>query len=229
MSSSNPIDLADHDLAALQEARDLLGRARQAAATLAQWTPEEAKRVAKEVAAALLPRAEFYAEWAVRESRIGKVADKIAKNQLACTLTPTAWDNVALGGVRTGLFSADDALAAKLSSAGEQAQDLCWRMPLDDEYGEGLKSNFADMGNVAGRSGGAISAAKFLQKFTGDLCWAHLDIAGTAWKSGAAKGSTGRPVPLLLQYVLNEAAIGQAAAPVADKAEKSAKAKKSQG
>ena len=136
---------------------------------------------------------------------------------------------VALGGVRTGLFSADDALAAKLSSAGEQAQDLCWRMPLDDEYGEGLKSNFADMGNVAGRSGGAISAAKFLQKFTGDLCWAHLDIAGTAWKSGAAKGSTGRPVPLLLQYVLNEAAIRQAAAPVADKAEKPAKAKKSQG
>jgi acyl-CoA reductase-like NAD-dependent aldehyde dehydrogenase len=84
----------------LQEARDLLGRARQAAATLALWTPEEGKRVAKEVAAALLPRAEFYAEWAVRESRIGKVADKIAKNQIACTLTPTAWDNVALGGVR---------------------------------------------------------------------------------------------------------------------------------
>jgi len=100
MSSLNPIDLADHDLAALQEARDLLGRAKQAAATLALWTPEEAKRVAKEVAAALLPRAEFYAEWAVRESRIGKVADKIAKNQIACTLTPTAWDNVALGGVR---------------------------------------------------------------------------------------------------------------------------------
>ena len=100
MSSSNPIDLADHDLVALQEVRDLLGRARQAAATLVLWTPEEAKRVAKEVAAALLPRAEFYAEWAVRESRIGKVADKVAKNQIACTLTPTAWDNVALGGVR---------------------------------------------------------------------------------------------------------------------------------
>ena len=112
---------------------------------------------------------------------------------------------VALGGVRSGLFSADDALAAKLSSAGEQSQDLCWRMPLDDEYAEGLKSNFADMGNVAGRTGGAISAAKFLQKFTADLCWAHLDIAGTAWKSGAAKGATGRPVPLLLQYLLNEA------------------------
>ncbi|MFM8692792.1 MAG: aldehyde dehydrogenase family protein [Limnohabitans sp.] len=100
MSSTNPIELADHDLAALQEARGLLGRAQKAAAVLAQWTPEEAKRVAKEVAAALLPRAEFYAEWAVRESRIGKVADKIAKNQIACTLTPNAWDKVALGGVR---------------------------------------------------------------------------------------------------------------------------------
>jgi len=113
---------------------------------------------------------------------------------------------VALGGVRSGLFSSDDALAAKLSEAGEQTQDPCWRMPLDDEYAEGLKSNFADMANVAGRAGGAISAAKFLQKFTAEFPWAHLDIAGTAWKSGAAKGSTGRPVPLLLQYVLNEAA-----------------------
>ncbi len=100
MSSIRSTDLADHDLAALQEARDLLGRARQAATVLAGWTPEEAKHVAKTVAAALLPRAAFYAEWAVRESRIGKVADKIAKNQLACTLTPSAWDNVALGGVR---------------------------------------------------------------------------------------------------------------------------------
>ena len=100
MSSSAPIHLADHDLAALQEARDLLANARQAAAELVNWTPEQAKQVAKQVAAALLPRAEFYAEWAVRESRIGKVADKIAKNQIACTLTPTAWDNVALGGVR---------------------------------------------------------------------------------------------------------------------------------
>jgi leucyl aminopeptidase len=136
---------------------------------------------------------------------------------------------VALGAVRTGLFSADDALAAKLSSAGEQAQDLCWRMPLDDEYAEGLKSNFADMGNVAGRSGGAISAAKFLQKFTANLRWAHLDIAGTAWKSGAAKGATGRPVSLLVQYVLNEAALLQAVPVGAGKAEKAPKPKKSAG
>jgi len=100
MSSSKSIHLADHDLAALQEARVLLANAQHAAAVLARWTPEEAKRVARQVAAALLPRAEFYAEWAVRECRIGKVTDKIAKNELACTLTPTAWDNVALGGVR---------------------------------------------------------------------------------------------------------------------------------
>jgi leucyl aminopeptidase len=113
---------------------------------------------------------------------------------------------IALGAVRSGLFSAHDDIAAALQQAGESALDPCWRMPLDDEYAEGLKSNFADMGNVAGRAGGSITAAKFLQKFTADLPWAHLDIAGTAWKSGAAKGSTGRPVPLLLQYLLDEAA-----------------------
>ena len=116
---------------------------------------------------------------------------------------------VALGGVRSGMFSADDALAAALQAAGESALDPCWRLPLDDEYGEGLKSNFADMANVAGRAGGAITAAKFLQRFTAKMPWAHLDIAGTAWKSGAAKGATGRPVGLLLDYVL-----AQAAAPV---------------
>jgi len=114
---------------------------------------------------------------------------------------------IALGAVRSGLFSARDELAQALAKAGDQSLDLCWRMPLDDEYAEGLKSNFADMGNVAGRAGGAITAAKFLQKFTADLPWAHLDIAGTAWKSGTAKGSTGRPVPLLLQYLLNEATV----------------------
>jgi len=77
-------------------------------------------------------------------------------------------------------------------------------MPLDDDYADGLKSNFADMGNVAGRAGGSITAAKFLQKFVGDMPWAHLDIAGTAWKGGAAKGSTGRPVGLLVHYVLEQ-------------------------
>lgn len=119
---------------------------------------------------------------------------------------------IALGAVRSGLFSTRDDIATALQKAGETALDPCWRMPLDDEYGEGLKSNFADMGNVAGRAAGAITAAKFLQKFTAELPWAHLDIAGTAWKGGAAKGSTGRPVPLLLQYVLDVAATPRGAA-----------------
>ena len=110
---------------------------------------------------------------------------------------------IALGAVRSGLFSANDDLANALLKAGESSGDPCWRMPLDDEYGEGLKSNFADMANVAGRAAGSVTAAKFLQKFTAKYPWAHLDIAGTAWKSGAVKGSTGRPVLLLLNYLLN--------------------------
>lgn len=123
---------------------------------------------------------------------------------------------IALGGVRSGLFSPEDELAQHLSEAGAAALDPCWRMPLDDEYAEGLKSNFADMGNVGGRSAGAVTAAKFLQKFTQGLCWAHLDIAGVAWKSGTAKGATGRPVPLLVQYLLDEAARIHAQAPAKD-------------
>ncbi len=112
---------------------------------------------------------------------------------------------VALGHVRSGLFSADDTLAAALHDAGQAALDPCWRMPLDDEYDEGLKSNFADMANVAGRAGGAITAAMFLKRFTAKFNWAHLDVAGTAWKSGTAKGATGRPVGLLTHYVLAQA------------------------
>lgn len=113
---------------------------------------------------------------------------------------------IALGAVRSGLFTADDALAHALMVAGEQSEDLCWRMPLDDEYAEGLKSKFADMANVGGRAAGAITAAKFLQKFSAKMPWAHLDIAGTAWRSGAQKGATGRPVALLLEYLLTQAA-----------------------
>lgn len=109
---------------------------------------------------------------------------------------------IALGGVRSGLFSPSDVLAQQLQAAGDVAQDLCWRMPLDEDYAEGLKSNFADVANVAGRAGGAITAAKFLQRFADKFPWAHLDIAGTAWKSGAAKGATGRPVGLLLEFLL---------------------------
>jgi leucyl aminopeptidase len=109
---------------------------------------------------------------------------------------------VALGAVRSGLFSTDDSLASALLSAGEHSSDLCWRMPLDEDYSEGLKSNFADVANVGGRAGGAVTAAKFLQRFTTKYSWAHLDIAGSAWKSGANKGATGRPVPLLLAYLM---------------------------
>lgn len=112
---------------------------------------------------------------------------------------------VALGGVRSALFTAQEDLGHALMAAAEVSQDLCWRMPLDDEYAEGLKSSFADVANVAGRTGGAISAAKFLQRFTEKFPWAHLDIAGTAWKSGGAKGGTGRPVGLLVEYLMAQA------------------------
>ena len=112
---------------------------------------------------------------------------------------------VALGAVHSGMFSPDDALAADLLAAGHAALDTCWRMPLDDAYDEGLKSNFADMANIGGRPGGAITAAMFLKRFTAKLRWAHLDIAATAWKSGAAKGATGRPVGLLTHWVMAHA------------------------
>jgi leucyl aminopeptidase len=112
---------------------------------------------------------------------------------------------IALGHHRSGLFSSDDGLAAELLAAGDAALDPAWRMPLDDEYDEALKSNFADMANVGPRAGGAITAAMFLRRFTAKLRWAHLDVAGTAWRSGANKGATGRPVPLLSQWVMSRA------------------------
>ena len=112
---------------------------------------------------------------------------------------------IALGHYRSGLFSPDEALAAELLTAGDAALDPAWRMPLDDEYDEALKSSYADMANVGPRAGGAITAAMFLKRFAAKLRWAHLDIAGTAWKSGPAKGATGRPVPLLTHFVLARA------------------------
>jgi leucyl aminopeptidase len=110
---------------------------------------------------------------------------------------------IALGHLRSGMYATDDALAHALFQAGESAMDPCWRMPLDDEYAEGLKSNFADVANVADRAAGSVTAAKFLHRFATRFPWAHLDIAGTAWKSGASKGATGRPVGLLLNYLLD--------------------------
>ncbi|RKP44830.1 leucyl aminopeptidase [Trinickia fusca] len=112
---------------------------------------------------------------------------------------------IALGHHNSGLFSKDDALAGELLDASREASDPAWRMPLDDEYQEQLKSNFADMANIGGRPGGSVTAACFLSRFTESYSWAHLDIAGTAWKGGAAKGATGRPVPLLTQFLIDRA------------------------
>jgi leucyl aminopeptidase len=113
---------------------------------------------------------------------------------------------IALGHHHAGLYASDDGLADELLSASRAALDPCWRMPLDDEYGDALKSHFADVANVGARAGGSITAAKFLQRFAGAYPWAHLDVAGVAHKSGAAKGATGRPVGLLTHFVLARAA-----------------------
>ena len=112
---------------------------------------------------------------------------------------------IALGHVASGLFSNEDQLAQELLTAGEQAHDRAWQLPLWEDYQPLLDSNFADMQNIGGRAGGTITAACFLSRFTKDYRWAHLDIAGTAWKSGKDKGATGRPVPLLTQYLINRA------------------------
>ena len=114
---------------------------------------------------------------------------------------------VALGNHNTGLFTrhddAHDSLADELLAAGKTAGDTAWRMPIEEAYNEQLKSNFADMANIGTPGGGSITAAAFLERFTKQYTWAHLDIAGTAWKSGAAKGATGRPVPLLTTFLQN--------------------------
>ncbi len=111
---------------------------------------------------------------------------------------------IALGSHASGLFSNDDGLATDLTAAGEYVGDRAWRLPIWDDYQSALKSNFADMANVGGREAGSIVAACFLSRFAKQVPWAHLDIAGTAFTGGAAKGASGRPVPLLFQYVLNQ-------------------------
>jgi leucyl aminopeptidase len=108
---------------------------------------------------------------------------------------------IALGNVATGVFSNTDSLANEVLRAGDVAWDRAWHMPLWDDYQEQLKSNFADFPNIGSRAGGSITAACFLSRFTKAYPWAHLDIAGTAWKSGAEKGATGRPVPLLVHFL----------------------------
>ena len=112
---------------------------------------------------------------------------------------------IALGHHNTGLLGNDDDLADELLSAGRDAMDTAWRLPISEEYDKQLDSNFADMGNIGGRDAGTITAACFLARFVKDTPWAHLDIAGTAWTSGKAKGATGRPVPLLMNWLLKRA------------------------
>ena len=112
---------------------------------------------------------------------------------------------VALGSVVSGLFANNDALARELLDAGQNAYDRAWQLPLWDDYQEQLKSNFADMANIGTRMGGAITAACFLARYTGKYEWAHLDVAGTAYRGGEKKGSTGRPVPLLTHFLLGRA------------------------
>jgi leucyl aminopeptidase len=108
---------------------------------------------------------------------------------------------IALGSHAAGLLSNDDELADELLAAGVTAGDRAWHLPLWDEYQKQLDSNFADMANIGGREAGTITAACFLSRFTGDYRWAHIDIAGVAWKQGKEKGATGRPVPLLTRFL----------------------------
>ena len=112
---------------------------------------------------------------------------------------------VALGRIPSGLLGNSDALCNDLLAASEIANDSLWRLPLWEEYQEQLKSNFADLANIGGKDAGTITAACFLSQFEESFNWAHLDIAGTAWRTGNNKGATGRPVPLLSQYLLNRA------------------------
>lgn len=112
---------------------------------------------------------------------------------------------VALGSVNTGMYANKQEVADALKAAGKDAADKLWQMPLDEEYQQQLDSNFADIGNIGGPEAGSVTAACFLSRFTESYPWAHLDIAGTAWTGGAAKGASGRPVGLLTQYLLNKA------------------------
>ena len=115
---------------------------------------------------------------------------------------------IALGKHATGLMSTHNPLAHELLNASEQASDRAWRLPLWDDYQEQLESPFADMANIGGRPAGSITAGCFLSRFTKKYNWAHLDIAGTAWRSGKNKGATGRPVPMLAQFLMNRAGLG---------------------
>ena len=112
---------------------------------------------------------------------------------------------IALGAHASGLLANNDTLAREIANAGKYTYDRAWQLPLWDEYQKQLDSNFADMANIGGREAGTITGACFLARYAKNFKWAHLDIAGTAWKTGKEKGSTGRPVPLLVQFLINRA------------------------
>jgi leucyl aminopeptidase len=132
-------------------------------------------------------------------------AEKFKPDVVIDLATLTGACLVALGRVPSGLLGNDDALCNDLIAASETASDSLWRLPLWEEYQEQLKSNFADLANIGGKDAGTITAACFLSRFAENFRWAHLDIAGTAWRTGSNKGATGRPVPLLTQYLINRA------------------------
>lgn len=132
-------------------------------------------------------------------------AERFKPAALVDVATLTGACVIALGHVATGLFANDERLAEQLREAGDETWDRVWRLPLWEDYQDQLRSNFADMQNIGGRPGGSITAACFLARFTRKSRWAHLDIAGTAWKGGREKGSTGRPVPLLVRFALQQA------------------------
>ena len=114
---------------------------------------------------------------------------------------------IALGDQASGLMANDDKLAQEILDAGTQCGDRAWQLPLWDDYQKQLDSNFADMANIGGRGAGTITAACFLSRFTKKFKWAHLDIAGIAWLTGDQKGATGRPVPLLTEFLLRRAKV----------------------
>jgi leucyl aminopeptidase len=132
-------------------------------------------------------------------------AERFAPQAVLDIATLTGACVIALGHVASGLFANDQKLADALREAADDAWDRVWQMPLWEDYQEQLRSNFADMANIGGRPAGSITAASFLARFMRKQRWAHLDIAGTAWKGGREKGSTGRPVPLLVRFALRHA------------------------
>ncbi len=132
-------------------------------------------------------------------------AERLKPDAVVDIATLTGACVVALGHVAAGLYANDDKLGAALRAAGDDAWDRVWPMPLWEDYQEQLRSNFADMANIGGRPAGSVTAACYLSRFTKKLRWAHLDVAGIAYKSGREKGSTGRPVPLLVRFALARA------------------------